>query len=137
MNEQERLPWRVEPRLARLLDPARHLELRLQQGSALPTIRCVFARPSAAKVSLHLRVHSHAGIPLATATVVVNPGDHAFETPISLLAMEGYGHLSRPAREKVERRVWSRRAFASAWLAEAPRAEAAHAEAPKARRRTA
>jgi hypothetical protein len=66
-----------------------------------------------AKVSLTVRVHSRAGIPLAYASVEVNPGDRAFEAPLVLLAMEGYSHLGRRAREDVERRVWSRRAFAT------------------------
>jgi hypothetical protein len=45
--------------------------------------------------------------------VQVNPGDCQFEAPLTLLAMEGYTHLSPRARHGVVQRVWSRRAYAT------------------------
>lgn len=113
MADIERLPWRVDGRLARALGGPDHLEVCTQAPGALPIVRCVLARPVAARVSLTVRVHSRAGIPLAQASVDVNPGDSGFETTLALLAMEGYTRLGRRAREEVQRRVWSRRAYAS------------------------
>jgi hypothetical protein len=113
MADMERLPWRVEGRLARALGGPAHLEVCSQAPGTLPIVRCVLGRPVMTKVSLTVRVHSRAGIPLAHASVDVNPGDSGFQTTLALLAMEGYSHLGRRAREDVERRVWSRRAYAS------------------------
>jgi hypothetical protein len=90
------------------------LEVCLSDPEELPTLRCVLPRAVSAKVSMVLRVHSLAGIPLASAAIDMNPGDQAFQTPrLSVLAMEGYAHLSRAERWIVERRVWSRCAFAT------------------------
>jgi hypothetical protein len=64
---------------------------------------------------MRLTVHSQAGIPLAAVVVSVRPGDRLLESSsMALLAMEGYTHLARRERQLVERRVWSRRAFATA-----------------------
>jgi hypothetical protein len=114
MATTERLPWRVEGRLARALGGAADLEICPPAPGALPSVRCVLPRAVERKVSLTLRVHSRAGIPLAHASVEVQPGDSGFQTSLALLAMEGYTHLSQRAREAVERRVWSRRAYATA-----------------------
>ena len=113
MADFERLPWRVDGRLVRTLGVLGDLEICPQEAGILPRVRCALPRPVTAKVSLTVRVHSRAGIPLAYASVDVNPGDRAFEAPLALLAMEGYVHLGRRARQDVERRVWSRRAFAT------------------------
>jgi hypothetical protein len=110
----ERLPWRVEGRLALALGmPPGDLEICPKDTGELPSLRCVLSRPATTKVSMLLRVHSRAGIPLAHATIVVNPGDRGFETPLAVLAMEGYAHLGREERLAIERRVWLRRSFAT------------------------
>jgi hypothetical protein len=63
---------------------------------------------------VRLTVHSRAGIPLASAVVSISPGDRLLESSsMALFAMEGYTHLARRERQLVERRVWSRRAFAT------------------------
>jgi hypothetical protein len=112
MSDIERLPWRVERSLARLLELPDYVEVsRTPERSSL---RCVLARPSTVTISLVLRVHSQSGIPLASASVAVRPGDSSFEAPVALIAMEGYTHLSPRARHEVENRVWSRSAYAVA-----------------------
>ena len=116
MADFERLPWRVDGRLASVLGDSADLRVCAYGPDALPGVRCVLPRPATTNVSLLVRVHSRAGIPLACATVGVNAGDCGFETPMTLLAMEGYTHLSPRARRDVERRVWSRRAFATGSL---------------------
>ena len=113
MADIERLPWRVDAQLVRALDAPGHLEIEVRSPDACPTLRCVLARPAPSRVSLTIRVHSRAGIPLAHASVQVNPGDRQFEAPLTLLAMEGYTHLSPRARHGVVQRVWSRRAYAT------------------------
>src|SRR5262245_34080324 len=114
MTETERLPLRVEGRLARTLAVPNHLEVCADTKATLPKVRGVRTVPARTKVSLVLRIHSASGIPLAHASVDLQPGDRSFETPVAALAMEGYRHLSPAARRGVESRVWSRRAFASA-----------------------
>ncbi len=113
MTDCERIPWRVDGRLTRVLGDLADLEVCAHGPDALPGVRCVLPRRATTKVSVLVRVHSRAGIPLASATVDLDVGDSEFETPLTLLAMEGYTHLSRRARREVERRVWSRRAFAT------------------------
>jgi hypothetical protein len=94
-----------------------YLEICSSDGEELPKLRCLLSRPVPEQVSLVVRVHSRAGIPLASVAVEVNPGDRAFETSrVAVLAMEGYAHLNRAERQAVERRVWSRRAFATGSL---------------------
>jgi hypothetical protein len=45
----------------------------------------------------------------------MSQGDRIFEThDLTLFAMEGYSHLPPGERQIVERRVWSRRAYAIA-----------------------
>jgi hypothetical protein len=116
MTDVERMPWRPEDRLARVLGMPGDLEIWPGSSGTLPILRCVLARPAKGPVSLILRVHSRAGIPVAQATVEVHPGDQSFDATLSVMSMEGYRHLGRAAREDVERRVWSRRAFATGSL---------------------
>ena len=113
MTAIERLPWRVDAGLVQALDAPGHLEIGVQTPDDRPTLRCVLPRPSPSRVSLTIRVHSRAGIPLAHASVQLNPGDREFEATLTLLAMEGYTHLSPRARRTVVQRVWSRRAYAT------------------------
>lgn len=112
----ERLPFRLDGGSARALAiSAGEVEVCQLDSEEMPTLRCVLSRPAAEKVSLTLRVHSRAGIPLASTSIDLNPGDEAFETPrLSVLAMEGYSHVDHAERLAIERRVWSRRAFVSA-----------------------
>ncbi len=118
ISDTDRLPLRLEGRLMSLLGMnTGYLEICSGDPEELPTLRCVLPQPVAERVSLVVRVHSRAGIPLASVAVEMNPGDQAFETPrVALLAMEGYAHLNRAERRAVERRVWSRRAFATGSL---------------------
>jgi len=109
MSQSERLPWRIERHLT--LDVPSHLEVSSGQDT-LPRLRCSLTSPASKNVSFVVRIHSRSGIPLAQASVDLRPGDCSFDTPIALIAMEGYGHLSRRARHDVESRVWSRRAYA-------------------------
>jgi hypothetical protein len=115
----ERIPLRVEGRLARLLGVGEgNLSVVHGEAGALPDLRGVLARPLPDDVSLVLRVHARNGIPLAQATVDVARGEHAFSTQgLTLFAMEGYSHLSAADRRMVEGRVWSRRAYATASVA--------------------
>ncbi len=69
MATTERLPWRVEGRLARALGVPADLEICPHAPGALPSVRCVLPRAVERKVSLTVRVHSRAGIPLAHASV--------------------------------------------------------------------
>jgi hypothetical protein len=110
----DRLPLRIESRTARVLG-LRQGDLEICPGTPgdLPSLRCVLPRPVTAKASLVLRVHSQAGIPLASASIDVHPGDRMFETSLAVLAMEGYAHLGRADRRLVEERVWVRRSFAT------------------------
>jgi hypothetical protein len=64
-----------------------------------------------------VRVHSRAGIPLATAAIDVNKGDREFKASLALLAMEGYAHLGPAERQAIHQRVWQRRAFATGSVA--------------------
>jgi hypothetical protein len=109
----ERLPWQGDRRVMRSLGILSDLEVCPSPTDAVPHVRGVLTAPLAANASLVVRVHSRAGIPLAFASVDLRPGDREFETGLTLLAMEGYGHLSQRARREVERRVWSRRAYAT------------------------
>ncbi len=118
-GDLERLPLRVEGRLARLLVMEQR-ELSVLQGGAgeLPDLRGVLAHSAPDAVSLVLRVHARNGIPLAQATVDVARGEQAFMTQgLTLFAMEGYSHLPDADRRMVEGRVWSRRAYATASVA--------------------
>ena len=119
MNEIEQLPWRVDRHLARAIGPQRPtLEVCPTAPDAdLPSLRCVFAQPAADKVSVVVRVHSRAGIPLATASIDVNKGDREFKAPLALLAMEGYAHIGAAERQAIHQRVWQRRAFATGSVA--------------------
>jgi hypothetical protein len=111
----DRLPWRVDTRLAAALGgDSGEIQVRLDEQDQGLTLRGVLPRPAVARVSLILRIHSSAGIPLASASISLSPGDRSFEAPIAFLAMEGYSHFAREKREAIERRVWLRRAFASA-----------------------
>ena len=119
MNEIEQLPWRVDRQLARAIG---HQQPTLEvcpvdSDAALPSLRCVFAQPAAARVSVMVRVHSRAGIPLATAAIDVNKGDREFKASLALLAMEGYAHVSTAERRAIHQRVWQRRAYATGSVA--------------------
>lgn len=119
INEIEPLPLRLEGEVRTILgvDHAT-IELRFPADEGLPVLRCDLPGPSASAVSLMLRVHSRAGIPLAWATADLGRGDRYFETPpVTLLAMEGYAYLKEHLRRRVERRVLARRAYATATLA--------------------
>jgi hypothetical protein len=111
----ERLPLRLQGRLARVLgmdDGAVDVYFRAEDRR--PLLRCVLPRPVSEKVSMIVRVHSAAGIPLASAPIELKVGDQAFEIEhVITLAMEGYAHLTPAERQIVERRVWSRRAYAT------------------------
>jgi hypothetical protein len=111
----EQLPFRVDGPLASALGiSAGHLEVRPRGSQDLPALRCVLPRPVRGPLSLVVRVHSKAGIPLAAAPVAIADGDSGFETTsLAMLAMEGYAHLDARERSAVEQRVWSRRAFAT------------------------
>jgi hypothetical protein len=106
----------VEAPLAAVLG-VRTAELEICQPdpAELPSARLLLPQPARAGTSMRLTVHSRAGIPLASAIVNVRPGDLLLESSsMALLAMEGYTHLARRERQLVERRVWSRCAFATA-----------------------
>jgi len=80
----------------------------------MPMLHGSLVRPLSSPLRLLLRVHSSAGIPLASVIVEVSAGDGSFQTPpLAVLAMEGYAHLAPAARRAVEQRVWSRRAYVS------------------------
>lgn len=115
--DTETLPWRTDCSLVRALGVLGDLEICHADASSLPSVRCTLSKQITARASITVRIHSRAGIPLAYASVDVNPGDQAFEAPVALLAMEGYSHLGRRARQDVERRVWSRRAYATGSVA--------------------
>ena len=119
MNDIEQLPWRVDRHLARALGPQQPtLEVcPIDAEAYLPSLRCVFAQPAADNVSVVVRVHSRAGIPLATAAIDVNKGDREFKAPLALLAMEGYAHIGPAERQAIHQRVWQRRAFATGSVA--------------------
>jgi hypothetical protein len=111
----ERLPFRVESRLAGILGLEEgHLQLLDSHGSA-PALRCQWERPASDDASFVLRVHAGSGVPLASSPVKVARGESAFEArELAFVAMEGYSHLNPIERRQVEDRVWSRRAYATA-----------------------
>jgi hypothetical protein len=119
MNDIEQLPWRADRQLVRAIGPQQAtLEVcPIAPDASLPSLRCVFAQPAAASVSVMVRVHSRAGIPLATAAIDVNKGDREFKASLALLAMEGYAHLGPAERQAIHQRVWQRRAFATGSVA--------------------
>ena len=119
MNDIEKLPWRVDSHLARALGPQQPtLEVcPIDAEASLPSLRCVFAHPAADNVSVVVRVHSRAGIPLATAAIDVSKGDREFKASPVLLAMEGYAHIGPAERQAIHQRVWQRRAFATGSVA--------------------
>jgi len=117
MSTSDRLAWRVERALAHVIGSPTDLELTNDGEAALPRLRGVLPQPATRRITLTVKIHSNAGIPLAHAAVRLEAGDRAFETPVMLLAMEGYAHLSERARKDVERRVWSRRAYATGSVA--------------------
>ena len=119
MSDTEQLPWRVDRQLARAIGgEPRTLEVcPIDIPDDLPPVRYVFAQPAVSKVSIVVRVHSRAGIPLATAAVEVAAGDRGFRTPLALLAMEGYAHVGAAERQAIYRRVWLRRAYATGSVA--------------------
>ena len=112
----EWMPLRVDSELSRVLGiRTGEVELCQPDPTELPSARVVLPQPATAKAAVLLRVHSLAGIPLASARIEVRPGDRLFESPrMSLVAMEGYAHLRQPERRLVEQRVWSRRAYVTA-----------------------
>jgi hypothetical protein len=116
IERMETLPWRSEPRLAKKLNATGgELKLRFETAGVLPTLLCALPRPASQRINLVLRVHSRAGIPLAIATAELTPGASTFEsTPVAVLAMEGFAHVSPMVRQRIEARVWSRRAYAVA-----------------------
>src|SRR5262245_41606077 len=72
----DHLPLRLEGRLAGALGiSAGDLEICPQESEALPNLRCTLPRAVSERLSLVLRVHSLAGIPLASAPIQLNPGD--------------------------------------------------------------
>jgi hypothetical protein len=111
MAASERLPWRDDLRVVQTLGVLSDVEICPAMTGVLPLVRGTLSRPLPEGASFTVRVHSRSGIPLAFASVRINPGDSIFEAPLTLLAMEGYSHLSPRARQEVERRVWSRRAY--------------------------
>ena len=115
---REQLSFRVEGRLARLLGlKTGDVEAVPVGPDALPSLRCLLPGPVGADVSFVLRVHSRAGIPLASAAIALKAGARSFDAaPLTILAMEGYAHLNPAERHEVEARVWSRRAFATGTL---------------------
>ena len=113
MVDIERLPWRGDRRVMRSLGVMGDLEVNPSPAGTIPHVRGAFATPLMTKASLVVRVHSRAGIPLAFASVDLKPGAREFEAALTLFAMEGYAHLGKRARREVERRVWSRRAYAT------------------------
>jgi len=115
----ERLPLKLDSRLTAVLGTSTgELELHVESPAALPYARFVLPRPVPRNLSLVLRVHSAAGIPLASATIAVNSGEHTFDIRnLTLMAMEGYAHLDAAERHAVVQRVWSRRAFATGSIA--------------------
>jgi hypothetical protein len=118
MNATEQLPWRVDRHLVRAIGPQQPtLEVCPIESNALPSLRCVFAQPAAASVSVTVRIHSRAGIPLAAAAIDVNKGDREFTAPVAFLAMEGYAHLDAAERQAIQKRVWQRRAYATGSVA--------------------
>ena len=119
MNDIERLPWRVDRHLTQAIGPQQPtLEVcPMDADASLPSLRCVFAQPAAVRVSVMVRVHSGAGIPLATAAIDVNKGDREFKVSPVLLAMEGYAHIGAAERQAIHQRVWQRRAFATGSVA--------------------
>jgi len=115
-GEIDILPFRVEGRLARVLG-VHDARLAVIEGSAgsLPTLECPLPSPMQNDVTLVVRVHAANGIPLAAAAVALRSGDRMLHArDLTLLAMEGYGHLAPADRRAVESRVWSRRAYATA-----------------------
>jgi hypothetical protein len=117
MATSDRLAWRVERALARVIGSPTDLELAENGDAALPLVRGFLPQAATRPITLTVKILSNAGIPLARAAVRLEAGDRAFETPVTLLSMEGYAHLSDRARKDVERRVWSRRAYATGSVA--------------------
>ncbi len=114
----ERLPFKVDSRLAGVIG-VNGGDICVVDGEpgSLPALRCELARPATSAASITLRVHATTGVPLAYSTVDLSQGDRTFETGrLTLLAMEGYAHLGPAERQRVEGRVWSRRAYATASL---------------------
>ena len=111
MAAMERLPWRDDSLVVHTLGVLGDIEICPAVTGVLPLVRGTLSMPLAERASFTVRVHSRSGIPLAFASVRINPGDSIFEAPLTLLAMEGYSHLSARARQEVELRVWSRRAY--------------------------
>ena len=86
-----------------------------RESGGLPRLRCELQEPVKTSISLVVRVHALNGIPVAYSPVEMSQGDRIFEThDLTLFAMEGYSHLPPAERQIVERRVWSRRAYAIA-----------------------
>jgi hypothetical protein len=113
---------RMEPQLARVFGPeAPVISVAQPEPVGPPVLTGVLARPAAADSTVLLRVHAGNGIPLASASVHITRGARSFETrDWVFLAMEGYSHLSPAARQSVERRVWSRRAFVTGSILQNP-----------------
>lgn len=114
----DRLPLRLDPSLRALVRMASgEVEVREDATSGLPSLRSALSRAQSEPLSLRVRVHSKAGIALASAVCRLGPGDTALDTPpLEALAMEGYAHLKPEARLGVLRRVWSRRAYVTLTL---------------------
>lgn len=107
------IPVRVDAALSGVL-AGRSSEAQVDPDppAATPAFLYELARPTAAPVQLRVTLKSRAGIPLATSLVHVATGAQAVSVPtLTLLAMEGYAHLTLADRQAIERRVWSRAAF--------------------------
>jgi hypothetical protein len=115
------LPFRLAPQLARVFGTeAPVISIAQSDPEAPPRLTGVLTRPAAADGTVVLRVHAGNGIPLASASVQIARGALSFETrDWVFIAMEGYSHLSPAARQSVERRVWSRRAFVTGSMPDA------------------
>ena len=98
MNDIERLPWRVDRHLTQAIGPQQPtLEVcPMDAEASLPSLRCVFAQPAADNVSVLVRVHSRAGIPLASAPIDVNAGDSVRRRPCA--ARDGRLHAPQSTR---------------------------------------
>jgi hypothetical protein len=79
----------------------------------LPWLTAQLRRPAVRPVSVTLRIHNQAGIPIIEAQTEVAAGAATLTfCALKPLGIEAYAHAPEERRLEVARRVWSRRAYA-------------------------
>jgi hypothetical protein len=83
-----------------------------RQTDGLPWVSGTFDRSAPTRLSILVRMHNRAGIPIVEGRCELEANTRQFTVrALSPLGIEAYAHASESQRLEVRRRVWSRCAF--------------------------